>query len=75
MASNTIVLEPRYRYALKGSIHIAGFKTLGEFSNAVGVDISRLSRIIQGREIPSLDVQKRMAEQLNLSFHQFQELL
>lgn len=66
---------PEYRIQLKARIFTAGYRTMTEFSKKVGVDISRVSRIIGGWENPSAKLAESMAKTLNLSPAEFKELL
>jgi hypothetical protein len=65
-------VRPRYRFGLRGRIHMAGFRTLGEFSRAVGVDIAR---ICCGWEWPSPWLHESIAKQLGLTIRELKELL
>lgn len=66
---------PTYRYRLKGSIHAAGFRTIREFSEAVGFDEAQLSRVLNGWHLPSPVMQKKMAETLAVSLTELRGLL
>jgi len=67
--------EPRYRYHLKGKIHESGFRTIGEFSRTSGIDISRISRIVNGWEYPSTILQEKMKRVLKMNSEEFLSLL
>ena len=69
------MMQPKYRYRLPGRIHEAGFRTLTEFSKAVGVDLARISRICSGHDFPSQCLSHRMAEVIGVSLKEFLEWL
>lgn len=66
---------PTVRYRLKARIFECGFKTFIEFSRRVEVHPTYLSRILNGWDFPSPTLQKRMAEELGLTFKEMRELL
>lgn len=68
-------LKPKYRFQLRAKIAEAGFRTISEYSGAVGVNIARISRIISGWEIPGVDLSKRMSQELGMSLDEFAGLL
>jgi hypothetical protein len=67
--------HPSFRFALKAKIHGAGFRTISEFSNAIGFGAHRISRVVSGWELPSPAMQKAMADGLGLTIKQLKELL
>ena len=67
--------DPIYRFELRGKIATAGFRTVGDFALAIGVDPARVSRIICGWELPNAKIRAAMAEKLNLSIDDFLKLL
>ena len=67
--------DPIYRFELRGKIATAGFRTVGDFALAIGVDPARVSRIICGWELPNAKIRAAMAEKLNLSIDDFVKLL
>ena len=67
-------LEPKYHYRLRGKISEAGFRTISKYSEAVGVNVSRMSRVVSGWEQPSLKLSHNMAETLGLTIDEFVEL-
>ena len=64
-------IEPEFRYRLKGEIHAAGFKTTSDFSKEIGVDLSLISRIINGWTIPSPKTARKMATAMNVTLREF----
>ena len=50
--------KPEFRYELKSKIIADGYKSAKEFSDATGIGLPKLSRIIRGWEIPSINIQK-----------------
>lgn len=67
--------DPIYRFELRGKIAMAGFRTVGDFALAIGVDPAKVSRIICGWELPNAKLRAAMAEKLNLSIDDFVKLL
>ena len=67
-------LQPKYRYRLRGKISEAGFRTISKYSEAVGVNVARMSRVVSGWELPSLKLSHSMAEKLELTIDEFGEL-
>jgi len=63
------------RFGLKSLIVGTGHKFYSEFAEKIGVDLSRLSRIMNGLEYPSKRVQKSICQELNLSLKQLKDLL
>ena len=68
-------ITPPYRFALKARIIESGFKSLSEFSGAIGHDLGRISRVINGWEIPSPPLQKAIARGLNMPLADLRRLL
>lgn len=68
-------LKPTYRYALKSKIVGAGYRTLTDFSRAIHTDLPRMSKIINGWEVPSFILQDRIAKGLNLTMKELKEIL
>lgn len=66
---------PKYRASLKARIFEVGFKTIREFACAAGTDSSRVSRVVHGREFPSENLTRAMAEALRLSHDDLKGLL
>lgn len=66
---------PQYRFALRGKIHGAGYKSLSEFAEQIGVTASRISRVVSGWEWPSPTVEREMAQTLGMTLREFKELL
>ncbi len=75
MPIQTELIKPKYRFLLKGKIHTKGFRTLREFGEFTDTDYSSLSRIINGWEIPSPNIQKRIARALGITTTDLHELL
>ena len=67
--------RPLYRFAFRAEIHRAGFQTITEFCEKVPVDPSRVSRILQGWEMPSPKLQRAMAKTLGVTVREFSALL
>jgi len=65
----------KYRYALKSAIHGAGFRTITEYSAYIGTDIAKISRIINGWEIPNPLTEKAMAVGLGITIKELRGLL
>jgi len=65
---------PKFRYALKGQIITSGHKTLTDFSKKMKVDQARISKIIQGWELPGPGLQRKMAETLGITLSELREL-
>lgn len=57
-------LKPKFRFNLKSKIIEAGYKNVSEFADESGIGLPKLSRIICGWEIPSENIQKKIAESL-----------
>ena len=68
-------MKRAYRYKLKGKIHSSGFRTLTEFSERINVDVSRLSRVCSGWEIPSPGLKEKMAKGLEITSQELKALL
>ena len=67
--------RPPYRYLLRARIAESKFRTLSQFSREVGVNASRLSRIVGGWEFPSSALALSIADALNISPEHLKELL
>lgn len=68
-------IRPRYRYELKARIINSGFKNLSKFAKEIGSDISVLSRVCAGWELPGPNLQEKIRERLSLSLSEFKNLL
>jgi hypothetical protein len=68
-------IKPKFRFNLKSKIIEAGYKNIREFADESGVGLPKLSRIIRGWEIPSTNIQNKMARALGMSLENFQKLL
>lgn len=71
---NEKTITPAYRYALRGEIYKAGFRSCREFARKSGVDPGYLSRIITGHIFPSAHVQKIIASELGVTLREFRFL-
>jgi hypothetical protein len=69
------LFQPGYRFRLRAKIFESGFKTLGEYAETAGVGVSKVSRIINGWEIPSLNLAEKLRKPLDLSIDDFSQLL
>lgn len=69
------MMTPKFRYAFKAKVIGAGYKTMGEFSEALGVKLSRISTIVQGWKIPGPSLQRKLAQKLGISLRELKELL
>jgi hypothetical protein len=67
--------RPRYRFKLKGAIHTAGYRTVKEFSLALGFSAQLTNRILCGWIYPSPEWQRRAMKLLGLGMRDFRELL
>ncbi len=67
--------NPPYRFELRGRIAIAGFRTLGDFAQAIGTDSAKISRIIRGWEWPNEKLRVAMAEKLGTSMDDLLRIL
>ena len=66
---------PRVRHALKGRVYAAGWKTLVDFAEEVGIHRVYLSKILGGHEFPSPNTQRKIAAGLGLTVKELLELL
>ena len=73
--TNSKYYEPTFRYVLKARIYEAGFKTMGLFADRIGIDLSKISRIVNGWEIPSPKIQQKISEELDITVKELRELL
>lgn len=67
--------QPKYRYALRARIHQAGYRSLTEFSRELGVNVSRISRICSGWELPSRALSRKIAEELGMTMRELKDVL
>ena len=72
---NIKTATPKFRYALKGQIINSGHKTLTDFSIKAKIDLTRLSRIVSGWELPGPGLQRKMSETLGITLSDLKELL
>lgn len=68
-------LKPKYRFALRAKIHEAGYRTLTEFSQAVGTNLPLVSKICSGWELPSVPLSRKMAKKLGITLREFERIL
>jgi len=68
-------LKPKFRFKLKSRIIAVGYKNTKEFSDAIGIGLPKLSRIICGWELPSTTIQSKMAQFLGISIKELGKLL
>ncbi len=66
---------PTIRQRLKGSIFIAGYKNFSVFAECLGVHRAYLSKVLNGHEHPSPNIQRKMAAELGLTLVELKELL
>jgi transcriptional regulator with XRE-family HTH domain len=66
---------PVYRYALKGKIHAAGYRTMAEFGARIGLNLTQISRIVNGWELPTPSLQRKLASGLGISIREVKDLL
>ena len=69
------ILTPEYRYLLRAKVSEAGFRTLNDYAIKAGLNISKISRVICGWEIPSQEIAMRMAAPLDIALDDFIKLL
>jgi len=69
------MLKPQYRFSLKSKIIEAGYRSVGDFARQHGIDDCRLSRIINGWELPSKRLHRSIAKGLGITLREFKELL
>ena len=67
--------KPKFRGKLKGKIYEAGFKTMIDFAHHIGTDPARISRVLNGWEFPSTNLQTRIAEGLNIRLDDLGKIL
>lgn len=68
-------ITPSFRYGLKARIIEAGYRSMTEFASQIQVTDGRISRILNGWELPSPDVQKRITKRLSITLRELQTLL
>ena len=73
--SPTGVVEPKYRYGLKARLAQCGYRTAAQFCRAADLDPATFSRIVNGWELPSVEIQRRLCFYLGLSGGELRELL
>ncbi|MBW2610348.1 MAG: helix-turn-helix transcriptional regulator [Deltaproteobacteria bacterium] len=69
------LITPKYRFKLKAYIIRAGFRNLSEFAEVIGVDVSRISRVCSGWELPAPRLAKKMANGMGINLKELRELL
>ena len=65
----------RYRYKLRARITEAGYKSIVSFAKAAELPASRISRVVQGWEIPSPNFISRMADILGIDDAELEDLI
>ena len=68
-------ITPSFRFLLKARIIEAGYRSMTEFASQIQVTDGRISRILNGWELPSPDVQKRITKRLSITLRELQTLL
>jgi len=68
-------IRPPYRFALKSRIIDAGYKTLTDFSKDLNTDLSTISRVVSGWELPSPKLQKDITKVLCITLRELNDLL
>ena len=66
---------PMVRFKLKAKVIESGYPTFLEFAEKIGIHRVYLSKILNGHEWPSPNIQGKLAEQLGLSIRQLREML
>lgn len=66
---------PRIRYGLKSLVVAAGYPTYAAFAHSINVHPVHLSKILNGHEHPSANVQRKLAAELGLTLKELRELL
>ncbi len=63
------------RFELKARVVAAGYRHFSQFATVLGIDPSRLSRVLNGSEYPSRQLQRRFAEALGWTLAELGRLL
>lgn len=67
--------QPTRRNRLKGTIFLAGYDSIKEFAEIVGMKQVDVSAILGGREFPTPATQRKIAEALTLSLKELRSLI
>jgi transcriptional regulator with XRE-family HTH domain len=68
--------EPaQMRFRLKAKVIEAGYPTFSEFAGKLGVHRVYLSKILNGHEFPSPNMQQKLAKELGLTLLELRGLL
>jgi Helix-turn-helix len=67
--------RPAYRSGLKARMILAGYRNNTALARATEIDVARISKVVNGWEIPGADLQKRIAAALGISLRELRELL
>ena len=59
MSQQAQTLTPEFRYKLKSRIVAAGFRNMTEFCAEIEEDLTRLSRVLNGWELPAPRLQQK----------------
>jgi transcriptional regulator with XRE-family HTH domain len=66
---------PVPRYKLKARVVEAGYPTYTDFAESIEVHRVYLSKILNGHEFPSPNMQRKLAAELGLTIKELRELL
>ncbi len=69
------LIQPRFRHSLKAKIISSGYRSLTDFCADSETDLSMISKIVCGWQIPGKKVQGKMAAGLGISLKELRELL
>ena len=74
--AETVDAQPaKPRFELKALVISSGFKHFYAFAEKVGIHPVTLSRIVNGHEFPSPNMQRKLASELGLTIKELRELL
>jgi transcriptional regulator with XRE-family HTH domain len=65
----------RVRFGLKAKVIEVGYPTFTDFAEKLGVHRVYLSKILNGHEFPSPNMQQKLSRELGLTVRQLKELL
>lgn len=66
---------PAPRYKLKARVIESGYPTYTDFAGRLGIHRVYLSKILNGHEFPSPNMQRKLAAELGLTLRELKELL
>jgi transcriptional regulator with XRE-family HTH domain len=75
VASITDTQAPKVRNFLKAKVFEVGYPTFADFADKLGIHRVYLSKIVNGHEWPSPNVQRKLAAELGLTLKELRELL